>query len=110
MAVFAAIAFAAFLLENDDFVTFYEGHEHLANYFCAFESGGANFHRVVGLSEENAVEFNLVTFFNGISEIVNIQELVRFSLELLSLNFNDCVHLVNKTVISYYREARLCID
>ncbi len=96
MAVFAAIAFATFLLENDHFVTFFEVLEHLAYYFGAFEYGGTYFNCfVVGLSEENTVKFYSVAFFSSFAEIVNIQELAGFSLELLSLNFYDCVHLFN---------------
>ena len=96
MAVFAAIAFATFFLENDHFVTFFEVLEYLANYFGAFDYGSTYFNCfVIGLSEENTVEFNGVTFFGSFAEIVNIQELAGFSLELLSLNFYDCVHLFN---------------
>ncbi len=94
MAVFAAIAFATFLLEYDHFVTFYEGLFNLANNFSSFNSGSTDFHGTIGFSEENAVEFNLVTFFNLLSEVVDIQEFACFSFELLSLNFYDNVHLL----------------
>lgn len=95
MAVFATIAFAAFLLENDHFVALNEGSQDLTYNFCAFNCGSANLYCIVGLSEENAVEFNLVAFFGSIAEIVYIQELFRLCLELLSLNFYDSVHLLN---------------
>ena len=92
MAVFAAIAFATFFLENDHFVTFHEGLFNLANNFCSFDNGSADFHGTVGFSEENAVELDLVAFFNLLSEVVDIQELACFGFELLSLNFYDNVH------------------
>ncbi len=96
MAVFAAITFATFFLENDHLVTFFEVFEYLAHYFGAFNHGGTYFNCVVvGLSEENTIEFYGVTFFSSFAEIVNIQELAGLSLELLSLNFYNCVHLIN---------------
>lgn len=93
MTVFAAIAFAAFFLEDNHFVAFYERSENFANHFGTFYGGGADFHLSVGISEENTVEFYGFSFFNGFAEIMNIQELVLFSFELLSLDFYDCVHL-----------------
>ncbi len=92
MAVFAAIAFATFFLENDHFVTFYEGSCDLANYFCSFDNGSTDFHGTIGFSEENAVELDCVTFFNLLSEVVDIQEFACFGFELLSLDFYDNVH------------------
>ena len=67
----------------------------LANYFGAFDNGSTNFNCfVVGLSEEYTVKFYSVAFFGCLAEIVNVQELSGLSLELLSLNFYDCVHLL----------------
>lgn len=94
MTVFATIAFAAFFLENDNLVTLHEGGEHFTHYFGTFHCGSTHFHSAVGFSEEHAVKFHLVSFFGGIAEIMNIQELVGFGLELLSLNFYNCVHLM----------------
>ena len=92
MAVFAAIAFATFLFENDHFVTFHEGGGHLAYYFGAFYGGSAYLYLAVGVNEENAVEFHGLTFLNFFAKVVNIQEAVLFCLELLALNFYDNVH------------------
>ena len=95
------IAFAAFLLENDHLVTLYKGSEYFTHYFCAFYGGGAYLNVTIGISEENAVKLNLVTFFNGFAEIMNIQELLGFCLELLSLDFYNCVHCLNNTLLGY---------
>ena len=46
----------------------------------------------LGVDEENAVEFNGSAFLNLFAEIVDIQEFACFGLELLSLNFYNCVH------------------
>ena len=75
MSVFTTIAFAAFLLENDHLVTLYKGSEHFTHYFCAFYGGGAYLNVTIGISEENAVKFNLVTFFNGFAEIKKVTRL-----------------------------------
>ncbi len=92
MAVFAAIAFAAFLFENDHLVAFHEGLEHLAYNFCAFYCRSTYFYCAVGVSEEYTVELNLVACFVGFAEIVDIQESALFGFELLSLDFYDYVH------------------
>ncbi len=93
MAVFAAIAFATFFLENDHFVTFYEGLSHFANYFCTFYGGCADFNGTVSVRQQYAVKFYFVACLYVFAEIVNIQVAVLFSFELLSLNFYDNVHL-----------------
>ena len=92
MAVFATIAFAAFFLENDHFVTFYEGFFNLANHFCSFHGGSADFHGTVDIGEEDTVEFDSVAIFYGV-DVVNIQVAALFGFELLPLNFYDNVHL-----------------
>ena len=94
MAVETTIAFATFFLENEYFVTFYEGFLDLANYFCSFDGRSADFNGTVGISEENTVKLYCVAFFYLLAEIMNIQEFVFFSFKLLSLNFYDNVHLM----------------
>ena len=92
MAVFAAIAFATFFLENDHFFTFYERGCHFANYFCSFNDWSTDFHGTIGISEEYTVELDCVAFFDLLSEVVDIQKFACFGFELLSLNFYDNVH------------------
>ena len=92
MAVFHTVTFAAFFLENDHFVTFYEGNSYLAYYFCTFNGRRTDLNVTVGISEEHAVKFHFVALFYVFAEVVNIQELVFFSFELLSLNFYNYKH------------------
>lgn len=92
MAVETTITFATFFLENEHFLTFYKRSEHFTNHFSAFHGGSANLYCTIGFSEENTVEFNGVAFFGCFSEIVDIQILFGLGLELLSLNFYNCVH------------------
>lgn len=100
MTVFATIAFAAFLLENDNFVAFEESGGfalnfvlgYFANHLCAFNGGSANLDCAVGVNEQNTVELYGVAGLNIVAKIMNIQEAVLFCLELLALDFYDNVH------------------
>ena len=93
MAVFAAIAFAALLLEDDYLIALHEGNGYFAYYLYSFNGRSTDLNVTVGVYEENAVKLYGLTLFLVIAEIVNIQELAGLSLELLSLNFYNCVHL-----------------
>lgn len=93
MAVLTTIALAALLLEDDYLVALHEVLQDLANYFCAIDGGSTHLDSTVGFSEEHTVKLNLLSFFDSFAEIVDIQELLGLGLELLSLNFYDCVHL-----------------
>ncbi len=106
MTVLTTVALAALLLEDDYLLALYEGLENLANDLCSFEGGSTNLNSVIGFGEENTVELDGVTFFVLVTEIVNIQELLRLCLELLSLDFYDSVHLINYvTGYTFGREA-----
>ena len=100
MAVFAAIAFATFFLENDNFFTFNKGSLNSADNFGSFNNGSTNFHVTVGVNEKNTVECDFLSFRDFVTEEVNVEELVGFSLELLSLNFYDSVHLIDIVKVS----------
>ena len=71
MAVFAAIAFTSFFLEDDNFVTFYERSCHFANYFCTFYGGCANLYVAVGIDQKNTVKFYCFALFFVVTEVVN---------------------------------------
>lgn len=105
MAVFTTIAFATLFLENDHFITFYEGTFYLANYFCSFNNGSTYFYFTVNIGKKNTVENDFLLFFNVVAEEVNIQELTFFSFELLSLNFYDYVHLLD-VIFRLYRRVK----
>ncbi len=92
MSVLTTIAFATFLLEHNHFLSLYKRCENFTYYFGSLYGWGANLNVTIGISEEHAIKFNLVSFFNSFAEIMNIQELLGFCLELLSLNFYNCVH------------------
>ncbi len=92
MTVFATIAFTTFLLENNHFVTLHERNKHLADNLRAVYCRSADLYRTLRLAEKNTVKLYLVTLFGILTKIVNIQELLRLCLELLSLDFYNCVH------------------
>ena len=101
MSVEAAITFAAFFLEHNNFITFNEGTFNLANHFGPFYGGRANLNGTVGIYEKNAVEFHCCALCCLVAEIMNIQELAGFGFELLSLNFYNSVHLTICILESY---------
>ena len=92
MSVFTAIAFATFFLENDHFLTLHEGNENFAVYFGTFNGRCTNSYVAVGFEKKYFVERDSVSLFYFIAEVVNIQILAFFGLELLSLDFYNCVH------------------
>lgn len=94
MAVKAAIAFAAFFLEDKNLVAFNERHEDLTVNFCSFHGRSTDFHVAVGVEKQNFVERNGVAFFHFIAEMVHIQKLAFFGFELLTFDFYDCVHFI----------------
>ena len=56
MTVLATVVVATFLLEDDNFIAFYEGTFYLAYYFCTFNGRCANFDGTVGIYEKHFVE------------------------------------------------------
>lgn len=92
MAVLAAIAFATLLLENDDFVTLYEGLGYFADYFCTDYGGSAYGDCAVIVDEKDTVKFYCVALLALFAQEVDIEETSGLCLELLALDFYDNVH------------------
>ena len=95
MAVFATVTFAAFLFEDDNFFTFYEGDKNLAVNFCTFNGRSSDFNVAVGFNEEHLVENDCVAFFDVVAEMIDIQIFAGFGFELQAFDFYDCVHCCN---------------
>lgn len=93
MTVFATIAFAAFLFENDNFLTFHQRNEHFALDLCSFHGRSTDFNVAVGIEKKHFVESDSVALFYFLAEVVNIQIFAFFGFELLSFDFYDSVHL-----------------
>lgn len=94
MAVLAAIALATFLLEDDYFVALDECLGYFTYYFGSFDGRSAYLNGTVGVYEEDTLKLYGLALFLLVAEIMYIQELALFGLELLSLDFYNCVHCV----------------
>ena len=92
MTVQAAIAFATFLLENNHVLTLDERLDDLTHYLCAFNCGSAHLYSAFGVNQKNFVKFYCVALVH-LGEVMNIQLPAGLGVELLSLNFYNCVHL-----------------
>lgn len=93
MAVESAVAFATFLLENDHVFTFNKGFCHFANHLSTFYSRSAYCNVALSVYEKHLGEFHRIAGLSFFAKIVDIQVFACFGLELLSLNFYNCVHL-----------------
>ena len=91
MAVLLLVALAATLLEDDDLVTLYEGLENLGSHLSAGDDGSADCHLTLIVDEENLVELNAVALIL-LGKMVDEERGVLLDFELLTSNFNDCVH------------------
>lgn len=105
MTVFAAIAFATFLLENDHFLTLYERLKHLAIYFCPFNGRDTDLNVAVGIKKKHFVECDGIALLHVVAEMVDIEEFPFLCFELLSFDFYDSVHLLFVIEIQIIRWA-----
>ena len=97
MTVFTAIAFATFFLENDHFLTLYEGFENFTLNFSAFHGRRTDFYIAVGIKKKHFVESDCVALLCFFAEIVNIQEFAGFGFELaLSLELTPSGRLAGQ--------------
>ena len=110
IAVEFTMSFAALLVEDEHLVALNEGSGDFSDYFCAFDGGGAHFHRAVGVDEEHFVEFNSLSAF-GIADAVYEKLAALLDLKLMTVDLYDCVHemcdLCDKTVFSGGRASLL---
>lgn len=105
----AAVTFAAFLLEDDNFVAFDRSFSNFANYFCAFNEGSAYFYCAVIVGEKNAVELYGVAGLYIFSKEVNVEKAVFLCLELLALDVYDYVHLIVTFIVNPLRRRSLIV-
>ena len=85
------MSFAALLVEDEHLVALNEGSGDFSDYFCAFDGGGAHFHRAVGVDEEHFVELNSLSAF-GIADAVYEKLAALLDLKLMTVDLYDCVH------------------
>lgn len=88
-----AVTFSSFLVENEYFVTFYHAGYYLANYLCAFYCRSAYGDCTVFVYQKNLFKFYCRTVFCFL-HVVYKQFLASFCLELLTVDFYNCVHFL----------------
>ena len=93
MTVANAIVLTTLHLENDDLVTLYEWVHYFTHYFCSVYGGSAYLNCTVSIYEQYLVKFNSLACLN-ILDVVHEELLALLGLELLTLNFYNCVHLL----------------
>lgn len=101
VTVLLLVALAATFFEDDDLVALYEGDEHFGLHLSAADGGGADGDLALVVDEEDLVELYAVTLV-FLGEVVDEEFSVLLDFELLTSNFNDCVHSVR-----YVKRLRL---
>ena len=93
MSVQLAEAFSSLLVENEDLLAFYQRRYHFANYLGTFYGGQAYGYVTVFVYQEYFFKFYCCTCF-CILDVVYKQFLASFCLELLAVDFYNCVHFL----------------
>ncbi len=91
MAVLLAGVLAALRLEDNHFLALDKRVHYFYYYLCTFYGGCANLDSAVSIYEQHFVKLNSLACLH-IFDMVNEEFLALLSLELLTLNFYNCVH------------------
>lgn len=91
MTIQLAITFAAFLVEYEYLVTFYQSGHYFANDFCTFHGGNTYGDGTFIVHQKDFLKFYCRTCL-CILDVVYEQLLASFCLKLLTVDFYNCVH------------------
>ena len=91
MAIQFTVSFSSFLVEDEYLVALYQRRFYFAYHFGSFYGGRTYGDVTVFVYQENAVELYGCAVF-GFLHVVNKQFLASLCLELLALDFYNCVH------------------
>ena len=91
MTVAATRILTALHLEDDDLVTLHQRVHYFTYYLCSLYGRSTYLHCTVSIYEQHLVKFNSLTSL-GILDVVHEELLALLGLELLTLNFYNCVH------------------
>ncbi len=94
MTILLAIVLATLHLEDDDLVTLHERVHNFYYYLCPINSGCADGYCSLVVYEQHFVELNSLAGLY-ILDVMHEELLALLSLELLTVNFYDCVHFIN---------------
>ena len=106
IAVQFAVSLAAFLVEYEHFLAFYERRNDLAHDFRTFDGGSAHFHFAVVVYQQHFLKFNSLAAL-GTIDVVDEKLLAFFHFKLLTVNFYDCKHYL--VVINGFFRGADCI-
>ena len=91
VSVLLAIVLAALHLEDDDLVALHEWFHYFYYNFCTLYGGCANLDSAVSIYEQHFVKFNSLACLY-ILDVMYEELLALLGLELLTLDFYNCVH------------------
>ena len=91
MTVQLTITFSSLLVEYENLLALYELGLNLSYNLSTLYSGSTYGDSTIFLYQKNLLEFNRCTILNVLN-VVNKQLLASLGLELLSVNFYNCVH------------------
>ena len=93
MTVTLARVLTALHLENNHLVTLNQRSDNLTYYFCSVYGGSTDRYCTVSIYEQYFLKFNSLAGLN-VLYVVDKELLALLGLELLTLNFYNCVHLL----------------
>lgn len=93
VTVLLPVVLATLHLEDDYLVAFYERSYYLSYYLGTLNSRCTYCDCSVVVNQQNLVKLNSLAFFR-ILDVVNEELLALLSLELLTVNFYNCVHFI----------------
>ena len=91
MTVALARVLATLHLEDNHLVALNERVNNFTNYLCSIYGGSTNLYCAVSIYEQHFLKFNSLASL-GILNVVDEELLALLGLELLTLNFYNCVH------------------
>ncbi len=93
MTVALTRVLATLHLEYNHLVTLYEWVDYFTYYLCSLYGRSTYLYCTVSIYEQHLVKFNSLACLN-ILDVVHEELLTLLGLELLTLNFYNCVHLL----------------
>jgi len=91
MTVALAAVLTALHLEDNHLVAFNERVHNFTHYLCTLYGGGTYLHSTIRVNEQYFVKFNSLAGLN-ILHVMHEELVALLDLELLTLNFYNCVH------------------
>ena len=91
MAIQLTVTFSSLLVEHQYFLAFHQRRNHFANHLCAFYRGKTYCHVAIVVDQQHFLKFNSLVSLS-VLHVLHEQFLAFHHLELLTVNFYNCVH------------------